>query len=292
MGEDDFSAPSWTPIGQADYRRFMQIRVFDCWVHEQDVRDAVGRPGHEDGPVAEQAVDEIVRALGYIVGKKAGAPEGSSVTIELTGPVARSIHVAVDGRAAVVDRLPGAADGDGGARIPGRSPAWPAAGSSRPGHSARSSSRGTGPGPAGGDQPAVHDLSAWSRWAAMSCSDSLRPKRAWMAAAGPGAMDPRNAPTRSETGATTISARSRRMALTTASATAPGVTVPTPHGRLVPVSANMPASRTKPGDITETPMPLPRRSARNPPAKPRRPNLVAEYSDAPFVPTWPDSDDT
>ena len=99
MGEDDFSAPSWTPVGQADYRRFMQIRVFDCWVHEQDVRDAVGQPGHEDGPVAEQAVDEIVRALGYIVGKKAGAPEGSSVTIELTGPVVRTIHVAVDGRA-------------------------------------------------------------------------------------------------------------------------------------------------------------------------------------------------
>ena len=46
MTEDDFSAPSWTPVGQADYRRFMQIRVFDCWVHEQDVRDAVGRPGH------------------------------------------------------------------------------------------------------------------------------------------------------------------------------------------------------------------------------------------------------
>ncbi len=109
MGEDDFSAPSWTPIGQADYRRFMQIRVFDCWVHEQDVRDAVGQPGHEDGPVAEQSVDEIVRALGYIIGKKAGAPEGSSVTIELTGPVVRSIHIAVDGRAGVVDRLPGAA---------------------------------------------------------------------------------------------------------------------------------------------------------------------------------------
>ena len=32
-------------------------------------------------------MDEIVRALGYIVGKKAGAPTGSSVTIELTGPV-------------------------------------------------------------------------------------------------------------------------------------------------------------------------------------------------------------
>jgi uncharacterized protein (TIGR03083 family) len=105
MDEEAFSKPSWTPVGQADYRRFMQIRVFDCWVHEQDVRAAVGRPGHADGAPAEQAVDEIARALGYIVGKKAGAPDGSSVTFELTGPLIRTIHVVVDGRARVVDRL-------------------------------------------------------------------------------------------------------------------------------------------------------------------------------------------
>jgi uncharacterized protein (TIGR03083 family) len=109
MGEEEFSAPANTPIGPADYRRFMQIRVFDCWVHEQDVRDAVARPGHDDGAVVEQSVDEIVRALGFIVGKKAAAPKGSSVTFELTGPFVRTIHVAVDGRATVVDRLPGAA---------------------------------------------------------------------------------------------------------------------------------------------------------------------------------------
>jgi uncharacterized protein (TIGR03083 family) len=108
MTEDDFVAPSWTPVGQADYRRFMQIRVFDCWVHEQDVRDAVDRPGHDDGPVAEQSVDEIVRALGYIVGKKAAAPPGSSVRISLTGPVKRDIEVAVvDGRARAVAGING-----------------------------------------------------------------------------------------------------------------------------------------------------------------------------------------
>jgi uncharacterized protein (TIGR03083 family) len=108
MGEDDFAADSWTPVGPADYRRFMQIRVFDCWVHEQDVRYAVDRPGHDDGPVAEQSVDEIVRALGYIVGKKAGAGPGSSARIALTGPVERQIEVAVvDGRARVVDEING-----------------------------------------------------------------------------------------------------------------------------------------------------------------------------------------
>ena len=107
MTEEDFAAPSWTPVGQADYRRFMQIRVFDCWVHEQDVRDAVGRPGHETGPVAEQSVDEIVRAAGFIVGKKAGAPVGSSVRFSLTGPLSRRVDVEVGDRARVVDGLAG-----------------------------------------------------------------------------------------------------------------------------------------------------------------------------------------
>ena len=108
MSEEDFSAPSWTPVGNADYRRFMQVRTFDCWVHEQDIRDAVDRPGHEDGPVAEQSVDEIVRAIGYIVGKKAGAEPGSSLLISLTGPVHRDVKVAViEGRARSVEGLEG-----------------------------------------------------------------------------------------------------------------------------------------------------------------------------------------
>ncbi len=104
--EAQWDEPSWTPVGQATYRRFMQIRVFDSWVHEQDMRRALGQPGHGDGPAAEQAIDEIERALGYVIGKRAGAPDGSSVTINLTGPVTRSIHVVVDGRAAVVATLP------------------------------------------------------------------------------------------------------------------------------------------------------------------------------------------
>lgn len=105
MTEEEFSADSWTPAGPGTYGRFMQIRVYDCWVHEQDARDALGRPGHESGPAAEQALDEVERALGYIVGKKAAVPDRSAVTFDLTGPVTRTIHVAVDGRAAVVASL-------------------------------------------------------------------------------------------------------------------------------------------------------------------------------------------
>ncbi|MBA0124309.1 maleylpyruvate isomerase family mycothiol-dependent enzyme [Haloechinothrix sp. YIM 98757] len=109
MSQEDFDAPSWTPAGQATYGRFMRIRLFDCWLHEQDIRDAVGMPGNQEGPCAEGALEEIVGALGYLVGKRAEAPDGSRLTIELTGPVSRTLHVAVDGRASVVPELSGPA---------------------------------------------------------------------------------------------------------------------------------------------------------------------------------------
>lgn len=105
MSADDLTHPSVTPVGPATYGRFMAVRVFDCWVHEQDVRVPLGRPGHEGGPAAEMAIDEIAGSLGYIVGKKIGLDDGQSITFALTGPVTRTMHVAVDGRARTVDAL-------------------------------------------------------------------------------------------------------------------------------------------------------------------------------------------
>jgi uncharacterized protein (TIGR03083 family) len=109
LTEAEFDAPSWTPAGQRTYGRFMRIRLFDCWMHDQDIRDALGIQGNDTGPCAEGALAEIGDALGYLVGKRAGAPDGASVTIELTGPLHTTWHVAVDGRASVVGRLPGSA---------------------------------------------------------------------------------------------------------------------------------------------------------------------------------------
>ncbi len=107
MSAEEFNASSWTPAGNATYARFMLIRIFDCWMHEQDIRTAAGRPGNEAGDAAWQALDEVVLALGYIVGKRGRAPDGSSVLIRLSGPVERDLAVVVDGRARVVDAMAG-----------------------------------------------------------------------------------------------------------------------------------------------------------------------------------------
>jgi uncharacterized protein (TIGR03083 family) len=107
MPAEEWNAESFTPAGKDTYGRFMQIRVFDCWLHEQDIRDALGRPGHETGLAVEVVLDEMSTALGFVVGKKAGAAPGQSVTFALTdgGVVVRELHVEVAERAAVVASL-------------------------------------------------------------------------------------------------------------------------------------------------------------------------------------------
>jgi hypothetical protein len=71
----------------------------------------VGRPGHESGLAVDIVLDEMATALGFVVGKKAGATAGQSVTFSLTddGSVVRELHVDVAERAAVVPALSGPA---------------------------------------------------------------------------------------------------------------------------------------------------------------------------------------
>jgi uncharacterized protein (TIGR03083 family) len=108
-GQEQWDAEGVTPVGKDTYGRFMRVRTFDSWIHEQDIRDAVSVPGGESGAAAELALDEIESALGYVVGKQAGAPAGSRVSFELTGPAARALHVEVGERARVVPDLAGPA---------------------------------------------------------------------------------------------------------------------------------------------------------------------------------------
>ncbi|MEU1371843.1 maleylpyruvate isomerase N-terminal domain-containing protein [Streptomyces sp. NPDC005803] len=95
-----------TPAGPRSYARYLQIRVFDCWMHEQDMRDALGRSGHDTGAPAELAVDEITETIGYLVAKGAQVPDGTTVVFDLQGPVDRRIAVEVAGRRGRVVHAP------------------------------------------------------------------------------------------------------------------------------------------------------------------------------------------
>lgn len=110
MSDEDWNAQTLTPAGPESYGRFMRIRIFDCWMHEQDIRIALQRPSSDDelaGPASQLSLDEIAATMGFVVGKLAKAPDGSRVEFDLTGPLARSIRVSVDGRAQRVDDFGG-----------------------------------------------------------------------------------------------------------------------------------------------------------------------------------------
>jgi uncharacterized protein (TIGR03083 family) len=102
--EADFAALTTSPVGEVPYRQFMLVRAMDCWVHEQDIRVATARPGHDRGPAAVIAIERLASGLPFVVGKQAGAPEGSITRFDVSGALGRRVDVTVsDGRARVLD---------------------------------------------------------------------------------------------------------------------------------------------------------------------------------------------
>ena len=102
-----YSTEMMTPTGPGTIADLLHIRVLDCWVHEQDMRRALGIHGHLSGPAAEHTIDRLIRTVPIVVGKRAATPDGQSVVIDITGGVPRHIVCTiVDGRAALVKDEP------------------------------------------------------------------------------------------------------------------------------------------------------------------------------------------
>jgi len=95
-----------TPVGMAPYREFVAIRVMDSWAHEQDMRRAVGRPGHLEGPAVDLSIGRVTTTMPLVVGKRAAAPDGSCVVFSVSGPAGAVVPIVVAGRAAIADQVP------------------------------------------------------------------------------------------------------------------------------------------------------------------------------------------
>ncbi len=109
MSDEELGADSWTPIGQGTVRDLINVRIMDCWVHEQDIRRAIGKPGSLDGPVAEHAFGRHSGAIPFVVGKKVGAPDGTTVVIDVEG--LGTVAVGVEGkRANLLSNVPAQPD--------------------------------------------------------------------------------------------------------------------------------------------------------------------------------------
>ncbi|RSS60967.1 maleylpyruvate isomerase family mycothiol-dependent enzyme [Streptomyces sp. WAC07061] len=85
----------------------LRLRAFDTWIHEQDLRAALGVPGNWDSPGAFVARDMLLGGLPKVVAKGAGAPPNTAVVIDVHGPVEflRTVRVDAAGRA-TLDKTP------------------------------------------------------------------------------------------------------------------------------------------------------------------------------------------
>lgn len=102
-----FATETWTPVGPGTLVDMLNLRVMDAWTHEQDIRRALGFPGHRSGPSAEHSFDRLVRTVPMVVVKRAGAPDGSTVVIRVTGDVQRTLAVTnTAGKGAVSSDVP------------------------------------------------------------------------------------------------------------------------------------------------------------------------------------------
>ena len=99
LRDSDLTEEGFSPFGPMEVGRFLGIRTFDSYAHEQDIRRAVGRSGHLDGPVPIHARETILRGLGRL-----GLPDGTVLAFDVDGAT-RPI-VFPDGKGRVVDDAP------------------------------------------------------------------------------------------------------------------------------------------------------------------------------------------
>lgn len=87
-----------------DTHRLLSNRPFDVWMHEQDIRRAIGRPGGYSSPAAAHVLRIFGQALPMVVGKRVAPPVGTTITLEVPDAgLGWTVRVGEDGRCGPVD---------------------------------------------------------------------------------------------------------------------------------------------------------------------------------------------
>ncbi|WP_281965275.1 maleylpyruvate isomerase family mycothiol-dependent enzyme [Serinicoccus marinus] len=81
---------------EARFVDLVRLRLCDIWTHEQDIREAVGRPGSLGGDGAAQWTAMVLDAVPRVVLRRVAPEPGTVVIVESTGPVTGRAGVRVD----------------------------------------------------------------------------------------------------------------------------------------------------------------------------------------------------
>ncbi|WP_372735073.1 maleylpyruvate isomerase family mycothiol-dependent enzyme [Nocardioides sp.] len=95
-----FGGVPWT------WRTLLRNRPLDVWMHEQDVRRAVGMPGGMDTAPAKHTAEYLAEAMGFVLGKKVGAPSGTTLVLNMAGSEPFAFTVNDAGRGEALTDLP------------------------------------------------------------------------------------------------------------------------------------------------------------------------------------------
>ena len=83
--EDDFSVEAESPVGIGSLSDQVSVRIFDCWVHLQDMRMAINVPCDFVSKAADLSFGRMFSVMPFVVGKKVGATDGTTVVFEVYG---------------------------------------------------------------------------------------------------------------------------------------------------------------------------------------------------------------
>ena len=104
---DGASPPPKTP-GDVPWstERLLSNRPVDVWMHEQDIRRAIGRPGGFDSPAARHTISNLGGGLAMVVGKRVAPPVGTTVQVDVPeAGQSWTVVIGDNGRAAFVDAV-------------------------------------------------------------------------------------------------------------------------------------------------------------------------------------------
>ena len=91
--------------------RVAETRVFDSWVHLQDIRDATLQPQDDHGVAEEMVLNRYEASMPYVFGKIVQPPEGTTARLVITGHFARTVNLRIiEGRAQALETTPGDVD--------------------------------------------------------------------------------------------------------------------------------------------------------------------------------------
>jgi uncharacterized protein (TIGR03083 family) len=88
------------------WETLLRNRPLDVWMHEQDVRRAVGHPGGLDTAAAQHTTDYLLEGMGMVLARRAKAEPGSTLVVEVEGSAPAAFGVSDSGRGGPLAEIP------------------------------------------------------------------------------------------------------------------------------------------------------------------------------------------